>query len=318
MAPTLEILSDAQLVKVAVAGGTGGVGLAIVDALKEQTEHEFILLSRTDNIEFAAKNNVNVIQIDYADIGATATLLNQHKVHTVISALCIVTKEHSDAQVNLVRAAAASGTVKRFVPSEYGSNYEEKHALARPSTALKALAIAELEKTDLEFTSFVNGLFLDYLGMPKVPSHLAGGFKLFDIPTKVAVMFGTGKVPIVMTHTRDVGRFVVASLALEQWEKRSYIIGDRKTWSECIAIAGKVAGEPFTITDDASSLLSGSVIEQPTHRPAYSSSVKEHGKWLEAGTFSFDGRAPNSVYLNELFPEIVPLTVEDIMEALCR
>ncbi|KAM3074964.1 hypothetical protein ACMFMF_005650 [Clarireedia jacksonii] len=229
-----------------------------------------------------------------------------------------------------------------------GSN-NNRHALARPSTALKALAIAELEKTDLEFTSFVNGLFLDYLGMPKVPSHLAGGFKLFDIPTKVAVMFGTGKVPIVMTHTRDVGRFVVASLALEQWEKRSYIIGDRKTWSECIAIAGKVAGkcystqnrldtqgsrpcslcrksnctlthlgEPFTITDDASSLLSGSVIEQPTHRPAYSSSVKEHGKWLEAGTFSFDGRAPNSVYLNELFPEIVPLTVEDIMEALCR
>lgn len=35
------------MVKVAVAGGTGGVGFAIVDALKEQTKHEFILLSRT-------------------------------------------------------------------------------------------------------------------------------------------------------------------------------------------------------------------------------------------------------------------------------
>lgn len=36
-----------KMVKVAVAGGTGGVGFAIVDALKEQSEHEFILLSRT-------------------------------------------------------------------------------------------------------------------------------------------------------------------------------------------------------------------------------------------------------------------------------
>ena len=35
------------MVRVAVAGGTGGVGYAIVDALKAQTEHEFIVLSRT-------------------------------------------------------------------------------------------------------------------------------------------------------------------------------------------------------------------------------------------------------------------------------
>ena len=34
------------MVKVAVAGGTGGVGRAIVDALKEQTAHEFVILSR--------------------------------------------------------------------------------------------------------------------------------------------------------------------------------------------------------------------------------------------------------------------------------
>lgn len=69
---------------------------------------------------------MNVVEIDYADVEATASVLNRHSVHTVISAICIVTKEHSDAQVNLVRAAAASNSVKRFVPSEYGSNYEEK------------------------------------------------------------------------------------------------------------------------------------------------------------------------------------------------
>lgn len=82
-----------------------------------------------ENSDFAAKNNVKVVQIDYANVGAAAKVLDEHNVHTVISALCIVTKEHSDAQVNLVHAAAASGTVKRFVPSEYGSNYEEKYAV---------------------------------------------------------------------------------------------------------------------------------------------------------------------------------------------
>ncbi|KAI9648083.1 Oxidoreductase boa1 [Ciborinia camelliae] len=303
------------MVKVAVAGGTGGVGLAIVEALKEQSQHEFILLSRNENSTFAAEKKVEVVQIDYSDVSSISKVLDKQKIHTVISALCIVTQEHSDAQVNLVHAAAASESVKRFVPSEYGSNYEEKHALTRPTTALKAIAITELAKTNLEYTSFVNGLFLDYLGMPAVPSHLDAGLNFFDIPKRIAVPIGTGKVPLVMTYTRDVARFVVASLSLEKWEQRSYIVGDRKSWHEVVEILGKVAGGEFTIVDDPSSIIAGRVVEAPAHRAAYSSSLKEHGDWFEAGAFSFDVEVPNSVYLNELFPEIVPLTVEDAMRA---
>ncbi|KAF7864005.1 hypothetical protein EAF04_006970 [Stromatinia cepivora] len=303
------------MVKVAVAGGTGGVGYAIIDALKQQSQHEFILLSRNENSAFATEKKVEVVQIDYSDISSISKVLDEHKIHTVISALCIVSQEHCDAQVNLVHAAAASKSVKRFVPSEYGSNYEEKHALTRPTTALKTIAITELAKTHLEYTSFVNGLFLDYLSMPAVPSHLAAAINFFDIPNKSAVLIGTGKVPLVMTHTRDVARFIVASLSLEKWEKRSYMVGDRKSWHDVVEILGKVAGEKFTITDDPSSILAGQVIEAPTYRAAYSASLKEHGDWFEAGAFSFDVMVPNSVYLNELFPEIVPLSVEDAMRA---
>ncbi|QSZ29535.1 hypothetical protein DSL72_004050 [Monilinia vaccinii-corymbosi] len=303
------------MVKVAVAGGTGGVGSAIVDALKEQSLHEFIVLSRNENPEFAAKNNVKVVKIDYSNVPSMSKVLDEHNIHTVISAVCIVSQEHSDSQVNLVHAAAASKSVKRFAASEYGSNYEEKHALTRPTTALKAIATTELAKTSLEYTSFVNGIFLDYLSMPAVPSHLAAGVSFFDIPNRIAVALGTGKVPLVMTHTRDVARFVVASLSLEKWELRSYIVGDRKTWHEVVDILGKLAGAKFTITDDASVVTKGQVIESPAHRAAYSASMKEHGDWFEAGAFSFDVKVPNSVYLNELFPEIVPMTVEDAMRA---
>lgn len=117
-----------------------------------------------------------------------------------------------------------------------------RHALVRPTTALKAIAITELAKTNLEYTSFVNGIFLDYLGMPIVPSHLAAAFKLFDIPSRVAVKIGTGKIPLVFTHTRDVGRFVVKALGMEKWEERSYIVGDRRSWGEVIDTCGRVTG----------------------------------------------------------------------------
>ncbi|TEY40904.1 hypothetical protein BOTCAL_0414g00020 [Botryotinia calthae] len=304
------------MVKVAVAGGTGWVCYAIVDALKAQTEHEFIVLSRTESPEFAAKNNIKIVSIDYSDIPQISKVLDEHHIHTVISALCIVSQEHSDSQVNLVRGAAGSKSVKRFVPSEYGSAYEAKHALARPSTALKAIAVTELAKTHLEYTSFVNGLFLDYLCMPAVPSHLGAGIRFFDIPSRTSVGIGSGRVPLVMTHTRDVGRFVVASLSLPKWEKRSFMVGDRQSWHDVIEIAGKITGEKWTITDEPSTILSGQVIEAPAHRSAYSASLKEHGDWFESGTFSFDPKVPDSVYLNELFPEIITLTVEDGLKTL--
>lgn len=58
---------------------------------------------------------------------------------------------------------------------------------------------------------------------------------------------GSGTVPLFMTHTRDVGRFVVASLSLPKWEKRSFIVGDRKSWYDVVDIAGKITGTIKTL-----------------------------------------------------------------------
>lgn len=80
--------------------------------------------------------------------------------------------------------------------------------------------------------------------------------------------------------------------------------------------ANGVAGGEFTLTDDPSSIHSQIAVAVPAYRAAYSASIKEHGDWFEAGAFSFDVKVPNSVYLNELFPEIVPMTVEDTIKAL--
>ncbi|RAL68239.1 hypothetical protein DID88_008941 [Monilinia fructigena] len=179
--------------KVAVAGGTGGVGHAIVDALKEQSQHEFILLSRNDNPTFAADNNLNVVKIDYSDVSPIFRVLDEYKIHAVISALYIVSQEH-----------------------------------------------------DLKYTSFINGLFLDYLAIPVVPSRLAAGVNFFDISNRVAVAIGTGKVQLVLTCTRDVALFVVGSLSLEKQGPKSYIVEDRKSWHQVVEILENITGNFLT------------------------------------------------------------------------
>ena len=128
-------------------------------------------------------------------------------------------------------------------PIKYeGSLISNRHAAVFPNAALKLAALEELKKTNLEYTLFNNGFFLDYFGIPKVKSYLTPFAFGLDFQHKVAAIPGSGKTPAVFTSTKDVGRFVVASLGLEKWNENSIIVGDRKTWNEILAFAEKATG----------------------------------------------------------------------------
>jgi hypothetical protein len=112
-----------------------------------------------------------------------------------------------------------------------------------PLAGLKLQSIAELKKTNLEWTRVNTGYFLDYWGMPKVPSYLVPNTVVVDLPANVAAIPGSGNTPVVFTHTFDVAKYVSAALDLEKWEEDSYIIGDKVTWNEFVALAEEAKGE---------------------------------------------------------------------------
>lgn len=45
--------------------------------------------------------------------------LEQHNVHTVISAIGLISEETSRSQLNLIEAADKSKSTARFIPSEF-------------------------------------------------------------------------------------------------------------------------------------------------------------------------------------------------------
>jgi hypothetical protein len=45
--------------------------------------------------------------------------LERHNVHTIISAIGLVSNETSQSQLNLIEAAEKSSSTKRFIPSEF-------------------------------------------------------------------------------------------------------------------------------------------------------------------------------------------------------
>lgn len=45
--------------------------------------------------------------------------LERYNVHTIISAIGLVSNETSQSQLNLIEAAEKSSSTQRFIPSEY-------------------------------------------------------------------------------------------------------------------------------------------------------------------------------------------------------
>jgi hypothetical protein len=59
--------------------------------------------------------------VDYSNVAETAQKLASNNVEVIISTISVMDATSGAAQVNLVRAASQSGTVKRFISSEWGA-----------------------------------------------------------------------------------------------------------------------------------------------------------------------------------------------------
>ncbi|KAL8404830.1 hypothetical protein RB594_009634 [Gaeumannomyces avenae] len=342
------------MVVVAVAGGTGNIGRAIVDALVATGRHEVKVLSRkvypapssnaplslgskltppTYQVDPAleAEMGASMLPVDYTDTDALAKVLEDNKIHTVVSGIAM----HSEfvngtvpGEIALIRAADQSSTTKRIISSSWGISVTESMAAQVSSTRRKLEVKEELAKTKtLEHTLFNNGYFMDYWGLPKVPSYLSRmpNYPFWiDMENNAAALPGSGDVPAHFTHTADVARFVAASLDLPKWEPETDVYGDLFTWNEFLRLGEDAKGTKFNVVyDSVEKLKTGQTTELPAHVPLYHIFPKEvmdsmgapFGLWFEQGMFELK---PAGKFLNDQFPEIKPMKVKEMLDKAWR
>lgn len=103
-------------------------------------------------------------------------------------------------------------------------------------------AYAELEKTNLEWTAFNIGWFLEYFGMPHIKTYIQQTTFVVDMAGKSASIPGDGKQKMTFTYSLDVAKFVVAALDLPRWDRDTIVIGDKMTWEEFVKLAEEARG----------------------------------------------------------------------------
>ncbi|EEY16168.1 conserved hypothetical protein [Verticillium alfalfae VaMs.102] len=301
---------------VAVAGGTGGIGRAIVEEITADGKFNVIILSRKADSELEKTLGARIIVADYSNADELAKQLQDNNVLTVVSALS--SQAPLEQELALIQAAQKSSTTIRYIPSVWGIKYTSEHSWF-PIAASKLAFFEALDKTQLEWTVVANGFFLDYWGFPHVKSYLQPITLVLDLAANRAAIPGSGNTPVIFTYTRDVAKFTAKLLTLDKWEPESYIIGDKVTWNEFVKTAEQVRGKPIEVSyDSIETLKSGKITELPSHQYAYPFFPKEalqglfstFGRWFEEGVFNFQPKKS----LNDLFPEIKTTTVKEILE----
>ncbi|CBF84548.1 uncharacterized protein ANIA_08968 [Aspergillus nidulans FGSC A4] len=204
-----------------IFGATGAIGSYITAAITDARDEfgrigiftsQSTLTKKTKEINALREKAVDIL---VGDVTSKDEVLKAFDgFDTVVSALG---RGVIAQQVHLVQWADESPQIKRFLPSEYGTDIEYSLASANEKPHQQKLKVraAIRETKNLEYAFVVTGPYADvpfYLGASKNPR---GGS--FDVKNKKAVLLGDGNGRISLVACADVGKFVVHTLT--HWDK---------------------------------------------------------------------------------------------------
>lgn len=280
---SLPIVLVSTMVVVAVAGGTGGVGRTVLDAIAKSGQHQAIVLSRIVSLlvpscscireTYTLQTSVSTavdepkrFAVDYNSVEQMKQILQENNVQVVVSALLLVDEAVAQSQINLIRAAAQSGTVTKFIPSEY---YIDFHApipyvslqsiLSRQRFSLFSISGADLftnfqleaeaelaRHAQLTWTLIRVGIFLDHLTMPHNPktTYITPFWVFVDIDHEQCVFPGDGSQPLVLTHSQDLAAYIerLVGLPAENWPRESVVASNKLQVKDLESLVNKVTG----------------------------------------------------------------------------
>jgi uncharacterized protein YbjT (DUF2867 family) len=223
---------------VILLGATGDTGKYILSALLADSTFNVSILSRI-NSNATFPSNVKVFKVDYSDKDAlTKALVGQDVVISTVGGEGLF----DNFGRTLVEAAIDAG-VKWFIPSEFGTDYDDPIAATIPPLSSK-LAVAKLlreNQSHINHTFITTGMFLDW--------GFDNGFLGFDIPNRTVTLYDEGKARTSGTILPHIAQAVVAAIHHPEisLNKRIYIADATFTQEEVLALFEKYTNTKWKV-----------------------------------------------------------------------
>ncbi|KAK2592578.1 hypothetical protein QQS21_009723 [Conoideocrella luteorostrata] len=308
---------------VAVSGGTGDVGRTIVTAITKAGRHKVVILSRTA-AEATVDGEPERLAVDYENVEQISGVLQENKVEVVITALLLADDEVAESQIALIRAAARSGTVKKFIPTEYHLDYNvpvdgvEIHFAKYHRRCEEEIK----QHPELTYTLIRNGLFLDYMAMPyhPKPTNLRPYWMFIDLAHEISVIPGDGTKTVVFTHTTDTAAFIerLIDFPAEKWPRESLVQSNKLPVKDLLDLINKISGRNFKVTwETPEAIRQGEITMLPSNKPIFAQPVlgdifrgieKEVLLTVLSNGYELPGKD-----LAEIFPDVQTTNLEEFL-----
>lgn len=222
---------------VIIIGAGGNLGPTVLDAFLKTPSFNTTVLSR-EGSSSTFPPNVKVIHANYdSSDSLKAAFQGQDAVVSLVGGMAL------GDQNKLIDAAIAAG-VKRFIPSEYGSNTADKRVRdVVPVFEAKYGTVNYLKskESQISWTSIVCGPFFDW--------GLKVGFLAFDGASKTATIFDGGNTTFSANTLHQVAVATVKSLERADLTKNQYVYisGFQTTQNQILAAAEKATGTKWTV-----------------------------------------------------------------------
>jgi len=189
---------------VVVAGASGNIGSIFVDEFLKSQKFNVYVLTREDSTS-TFPSGVHVLKTDYTVASLTSVLSSVH-IDAVVATLS--GPALGAPQIALIDAAKAAG-VKRFFPSEFGSDTTNEKVIKLVEMFKEKKQIVDHLRTKegdgFEWTSLITGPFLDW--------GLQHSFLPVTLKEHKFYQWDNGLVPFSVTNLPTIGKAIVNLLS---------------------------------------------------------------------------------------------------------
>ncbi|KAI9663628.1 MAG: hypothetical protein M1821_007118 [Bathelium mastoideum] len=231
--------------RIAIAG-TGGLASWIAYYIQQETPHQVLLLSRSNQPAYESRG-ITVQVVDYNNAESLKFALSG--IDIIVSTIL------GPSQLRLIEAAVRA-RVRRFIPAEFEGPPNLRPAndpLDRGRRAARERLYQY--RNHIQYTIITCGIFYERFqpgGLSAARIGASSGFSgEGDYILNIRHM--TAQVPvydrnsqytsICMTSARDVARYVVRALDLPQWPPELSVYGERMTVYDLVTLVSNLRGE---------------------------------------------------------------------------
>ncbi|CAI9282538.1 unnamed protein product [Lactuca saligna] len=303
----------AQKSKILIIGATGYIGKFVAEASAKEGHPTFIL-TRESTIKHPEKSK---LLNNFKTLGAKLVIGDLYHHESLVKAIkevdvviSTVGGESVADQVKLIAAIKEAGNVKRFIPSEFGTDVDHVNAVEPAKSTFKGKADIRraVEASGIPHTFIACNGFAGYF-LPTV-----GQMDTYTAPREKIIILGDGTPKVVFVKEEEIALTTIKTVDDPRTLNKTLIFrpsGNTLSFNEIVSIWESKIGKTLERTYVSEEQLLKNIKEAPFGLSIVLSIM--HSVLVNGSATNFEIEPSFGVEASELYPDIKYTTIDEYL-----